>query len=87
MLVVGAPWLAWLRYTRRRPSTRPALLAWSAMAGGVVVMLLASPLWRWAGPALAVVLSETVRTLTERIRQNQRPLSAPGAGAEEQRTR
>ena len=78
LLVVSSPWIAWLRYTRRRPSTRRGLLAWSIVAGVIVVMLLASPVWLWAGPVLAVVLSETVRTLTEPDQPE--PEAAFGAG-------
>ncbi len=78
------PLFLWHRYTRRPPQRRLARLLWSVLAVVAVVMLLASPLWFWAGPSLLVLTSEALRLLLGRslsrasaaIRGRLRPFTA-----------
>jgi hypothetical protein len=65
-LFVLAPWLLWLRYTRRRPVARRARLTWLAGALLVSAATLASPVWIWSLPVLVLLASETTRCLVDR---------------------
>lgn len=61
VLVVTAPLLLWIRYTRRRPLWRLARLGWTGVAVLILLNIAASPIRFWTGPVLAVLLSEIVR--------------------------
>lgn len=65
-LVVIAPWLLWLRYTRHRPTTRRAISAWLTLALLVAFVIAVSPLWFWNIPVMGLMLSETLRLLADR---------------------
>lgn len=65
-MVVAVPWLLWLRYTRRRPTTRRAKLTWLAVALLVAGVTLASPIWFWTVPVLALLAGEATRCLLDR---------------------
>ena len=66
-LTVMTPLLAWSVYTVRR--RRHLALSWLLVTAAACTLLLITPLFFWAGPALSVVTLEIVRLLATRRRR------------------
>ena len=72
VLAALAPLVAWVVYTRRRPTSGRAVAAWLVIAVVLVAVVWSSPLFFWAGPAACVVASELTRAGLERARGTRR---------------
>lgn len=80
-LLVWVPFLAWIHHTRRQPTRRHAThtVVLVMFATVTTVTYLLTPLFFWAVPVVAVLMSEGTRMLVARHRTHPRPHITPAS--------